>query len=251
VQCSECRLIFSIEKTGAKEVADLYKTLYHSGNDPSYKTHIQQQQLIQKDRQPKLGYNKRKIIDKIVQGKPSRIGEIGAGVGLVGKYLSEKGYSYTGIELEESIAVAAAAAGINIQSGSFEKLREYPNTFDALLAFEVIEHIDDLKLCLDLINSSLKEKGEFGFTVPNFDKRKNDKNLSEELYQPNPPIHLNFFTTENIPLILKRVGFKTKFLKVRPLPDLVLSKKKTWLHLAKTLTGNFHGSTILCVAVKE
>jgi SAM-dependent methyltransferase len=251
VQCSNCKLIFFQEKLLQEEVIELYKKLYDFGDDPAYHAHMQQQHLISNGIQPKLGYNKKSILKKILRHQPSFVGEIGAGVGVVGKYLKDSSVNYKGIELDESIAMKARASGLDIECGSFERLAIYPDAFDAIIAFEVIEHIDDLKSCLTLIRSALHYKGRFAFTVPNFNKRENYKNGNENLHQPNPPIHVNFFTTENIPLILKLFGFKIEFIKTRPFPDLNFKKKQTYFHLLKAVQGTFEGSTIMCIAIKE
>ncbi len=251
VECRNCKLIFFQEQLNPAEVKELYKKLYDCGDDIAYHAHICQQELISRGIQPQIGYNKKVIINKIIRSKPSHIGEIGAGVGIIGKYLTDKKFRYTGIELDESIATKARESGINIQSGSFEVLDAYKNAFDALIAFEVIEHIDDLKLCLTLIHHALHNKGKFGFTVPNFNKRKNYKGDPEKLYQPNPPVHVNFFTKENISEILKLFGFRIEYLQTRSFPNLNFKKKQTYIHLLKTIVGRFEGSTIMCIAVKE
>jgi SAM-dependent methyltransferase len=251
VECVNCKSIFFQERLDPAEVTALYKKLYDFGDDISYHAHIHNQELINRGIQPELGYNKKVIIKKIIRSKPDSIGEIGAGVGVVGKFFMDKNFNYAGIELDNSIANKAKASGINIQPGSFENLHAYKNSFDALLAFEVVEHIDDLKLCLTLIHHSLRKKGKFGFSVPNFNKRKNYQGDPEKLYQPNPPIHVNFFTKENIPHILKSFGFQIEYLKARPFPDLNFKKKRTYIHLLRALVGRFEGSTINCIAVKE
>jgi SAM-dependent methyltransferase len=251
VMCTNCKLIFFQEQLNHSKVIELYKNLYDFGDDTAYHAHILQQQIINRGIQPHIGYNKKVIINKIVHSKPCFIGEIGAGVGMIGKYFTDNGYNYRGIELDESVAAKANKAGINIQPGSFENLHAYQNSFDALVAFEVIEHIDDLKLCLALIYNSLRKKGKFGFTVPNFNKRKNYKGDPEKLYQPTPPVHVNFFTVENVPEILKSLGFRIEYLKTRSFPDLNFKRKQTYIHLLKALAGKYEGSTIMCIAVKK
>lgn len=250
VQCTNCKLVFYRKKLIHEQTIELYKQLYHS-EDFAYSAHLKHQQLISNGIQPVLGYNKKTIINKIIRSKPSTVGEIGAGVGVAGKYFTDKKFSYTGIELDESIADRARESGINIQSGSFQNLQAYQNSFDALVAFEVIEHIDDLKLCFSLVQNALRSKGKFGFTVPNFNKRQNFKGDFDKLYQPNPPVHVNFFTKQNLSQILKFFGFRIEYLKARPLPDLNFRKQKTYRNIFKALTGRFEGSTLMCVAVKE
>src|SRR4051812_35787735 len=90
VVCSKCKLIFFNQKINDEEVTELYKKLYESGDDNAYNEHIRQQQLISHGLQPKIGYNKKIILNRVVRFKPVSIGEIGAGVGLVGKYLTKK-----------------------------------------------------------------------------------------------------------------------------------------------------------------
>lgn len=251
VRCTNCGLVFYSKSLDQETVAEIYNNLYNNDIDISYMAHKNNQQLISKGIQPKLGYNKTQILKRILKSRRSNIAEIGAGVGIVGKYLTDIHINYTGIEIEQSVAIVAQKMGINIEAGSFQKLKKYPTAFDALVAFEVIEHIDDLGLCLKLINQSLKQDGLFGFTVPNLDKRKNYGAETDKLYQPNPPIHVNFFTVDNISRILKRYGFDIIFLKKRPFPDLNLKKINTYKQFAKVLTGKFEGSTILCIAKKE
>src|SRR5438105_470203 len=89
-ECTNCKLIFFQEKLNHEEVIELYKKLYDFGDDKAYYAHIRQQQLISRGIQPGIGYNKKVIINKIIHSKPSCIGEIGAGVGIIGKYLTDK-----------------------------------------------------------------------------------------------------------------------------------------------------------------
>ena len=114
--------MFFQEQLSHSEVTELYKKLYDFGDDASYHAHIRQQELISGGTQPQIGYNKKVIVNRIMHSKPGLIGEIGAGVGVIGKYFTDKGYNYLGIELDEAIATKASEAGINIQSGSFEDL---------------------------------------------------------------------------------------------------------------------------------
>src|SRR5690349_12590532 len=98
-ECTNCKLIFFQERLVEEEVIELYKKLYDFGDDLAYHAHIQQQHLISNGIQPKLGYNKKIILKKILGYQPSFVGEIGAGVGVAGKYFKDNNIRYKGIEL--------------------------------------------------------------------------------------------------------------------------------------------------------
>src|SRR4051812_24047553 len=100
VECVNCKLIFFQEQLNPVEVMELYKKLYDFGDDISYHAHIHKQALINRGIQPKLGYNKKVVINKIIRTKQEYVGEIGAGVGVVGKFFMDKNFKYTGIELD-------------------------------------------------------------------------------------------------------------------------------------------------------
>ncbi len=251
VWCKNCGLIFFQESLDEDEVKRIYEELYNA-DDNAYSVHVNQGKQIESGIQPKISRGRNDILQKTLAPKPAKIAEIGAGVGIVGKYFTDRGYNYTGFEIDKHTAEGARKNGINIENAPFEKLAEHKDEFDVLLAFEVIEHIDNLKLCLDLIYGSLKQNGRFGFTVPNFNKRNNYKGGDpEKLYQPNPPTHVNFFTTQNINSVLPLSGFKIQFLKPQRFPQLYLTKFSTYINIVKGLFGKFEGSTIMCIACKE
>src|SRR5690349_2018521 len=67
--------------------------------------------------------------------KDARILEVGSGDGWVGKYLKDSGWTnYTGIDIKPPADIV----------GDLRKWRELglePNSFDVIVAFEVIEHV--------------------------------------------------------------------------------------------------------------
>ena len=247
IRCNDCGLIFFEEHLNNYN-RSLYTQLY---NDGTYGQHIDQQKLIETGMQPKLGYNKSLIIRKVLSNRGElSLAELGAGVGVVAKYLAKRGYEYTGFELNEAIALRAQSYGLNILPVGFEGLDSYQNQFDVVLAFEVLEHIDDLGQCFGFIAKSLKVNGVIGISVPNFEKYKNYETIQTRLFQDKPPIHINFFTLNALSRILKYHNLEPVYLKVRPFPDLNFKSLKTYRLLGRMLMGRYYGSTILGVARK-
>ncbi len=250
VKCTSCGLIFYENKLDSEETKELYNKLYNEQEDYAhFKT---QASLLKAGRQPRLGFDKRNILDKLLKMNVNNIVEIGAGVGIVGFFLKNKKKQYKGIELDSVAAKLANESGVDVVNSSFEDLADYHNV-DAVLAFEVLEHIDNLHLCLQYIHTCLAPGGILGFTVPNFERMYNltAANQLKSLGQVVPPVHINFFTLSSLRNILAGMGFEVQFLKVRSFPSLQWKSKNTYKKLWKAVNGKFYGSTIYCIAKKE
>lgn len=249
VKCQNCGIIFFNEMQHVGLTKELYKHLY--SEDAGYEQHRKQAIMIRNGIQPKLGCNKKVVLKTIVTGrKKYKIAEIGSGVGVVAKYLTDKGHDYIGYELNEDVAGEAQANGLPVKAYGFEGLAEYESYFDAILAFEVLEHIDDISGCFKIIAKALKNNGLIGFTVPNTDKFRNYEKVHSKLYQSNPPIHVNFFNTENLKKILPLFGFEPILLKVRAFPYFNFYDLNTYKFFLKAIAHKYHGPNIICVAKK-
>jgi 2-polyprenyl-6-hydroxyphenyl methylase/3-demethylubiquinone-9 3-methyltransferase len=97
--------------------------------------------------------------------KGLRILDIGCGGGILSEPLARLGASVVGADPSESnIAVAqhhAAQAGLTIdyRNTTAELLAEAGESFDAVLAMEVVEHVADVRLFVELAASMVKPGG--------------------------------------------------------------------------------------------
>ncbi|MEH1938930.1 MAG: class I SAM-dependent methyltransferase [Nostoc sp.] len=88
--------------------------------------------------------------------KQARILEIGSGSGWVSEYLKQNGYKhYVGIDIEPPADIVG-----DIREWKSLGLEE--QSFDVIVAFEVVEHVDCFKECFDL----LKPGGQLMLTSP-------------------------------------------------------------------------------------
>jgi len=250
VKCKSCGLCFFEELQGVESSKSLYRDLYNK--DIGYRQHRLQEQKIKQGSQPGLGHNKKVILKEIItEKKKYSIAEIGAGVGVVAKKLLVAGHNYIGFELNEEIASNAAQKGLPIKSSGYQGLGEFNEQFDAVIAFEVLEHIDNLNECLRMIIKSLKPNGLLGFTVPNSDKFKNYEKEQSKLYQSPPPVHVNFFNMQSLHKLLLYYGLTPILIKVRPFPYMNLTDLNMYKFLMKALVGKYNGPNIMCVAQKQ
>lgn len=246
-RCHDCGLIFCTEKYDTEEITMTYQRLYNV--ESTYEAYRKQSERLLKDQVIKPGRPARWVLNRLFKSGCHSFLEVGAGVGLVGKYLIRQNCDYIGIELDQKTVERAANAGVRLMNGTFEIMKSIEQRFDALIAFEVIEHLQDLKLFFKLGRERLNPRGLFGFTVPNYNKINNYKDRTR-IYQPAPPIHVNFFTTDNLRRILEREGFEIVAIQVRRYPYLNLRRFDTYKFLLKGILGLYYGPTIQCVARK-
>ena len=249
VECEDCNLIFSSRIFEQSEFEKIYDKLYNSEN-PKYRQHSIKEYEEIKSGIFNVGYNRRRLINKYVKSNSSVL-EVGCGIGLVGAYIQNKfpGADYTGIEIDEKISTKARAFGLNIISGDFTVMENLPVTYDIVFMWEVLEHIQDMKYCLELIQDKLKPGGLLIFSVPNYDKRLNYDNPGDTIFQDGPPVHLNFFRKETVRNIFDANEFEVVDLEKKKLPYFNIKSLSTMF--LKVLAGKYEGSTLFCVIRKK
>ncbi len=88
--------------------------------------------------------------------KDARILEIGSGSGWVGDYLKTNGWTnYDGLDLEPPADIVGDIT-------QWQSLGMQANSYDVIVAFEVVEHVDLYAACQDL----LKPNGKLLVTTP-------------------------------------------------------------------------------------
>lgn len=119
-------------------------------------------------------YYSKELLPFVTVNKQARILDIGCGNGAMLAALQQSGFSnMQGIDVSPEQVSEAKAMGINqvevADASTF--LKEHKDTFDAILAIDVIEHFtkDELLDFLQIAASSLKQNGMLLFRTPNMD----------------------------------------------------------------------------------
>jgi 2-polyprenyl-3-methyl-5-hydroxy-6-metoxy-1,4-benzoquinol methylase len=103
-------------------------------------------------------YAKKKKIRYFLQRIPkdARVLEVGGGSGWVSDYLKNHGWlHYTGVDIKSPADVVGDIR-------DWKELGLEPGSFDAIIAFEVVEHVDCVRDCYDL----LRPGGTLSITTP-------------------------------------------------------------------------------------
>lgn len=109
----------------------------------------------------------------IVSGVGLRFYEIGFGNGAFAGYACATGAEYFGSELNESLLERAREFGLNVFDGGIKQAlaMSKPESFDAVVAFDVLEHLDveEIKSFLMDARALLKQEGVMLARVPSGD----------------------------------------------------------------------------------
>jgi len=99
--------------------------------------------------------------------------EVGCGLGALGARLARR-FDYTAVERDERSASVARSRieplGGRVVTGDIEQLGD-AETFDAVCAFEVLEHVDDDGAALAAWRARLSPRGLLVLSVPAFQRR--------------------------------------------------------------------------------
>lgn len=145
---------------------------------------------------------------KVRHGK---ILDIGCGTGDTLYLLHKIGWKSYGLDIDKKAITIANRRGLkDVIFGTYKDIRKYPNNyFDAIRLYHVIEHLDDLNLCLSLIYKKLKNNGRLIIGTPNANS------LMAKLgktywYNLDSPRHLFLFSPYTLSMILQKNLFKIK-----------------------------------------
>ena len=100
--------------------------------------------------------------------KDAKLLEIGCGTGKFLENIANITKNVSGLELNPMIARSASEKGFDVKNQMIEEhAEEYPNSYDVICAFQVLEHIAQVKSFLDAALKLLKRNGKLIFSVPN------------------------------------------------------------------------------------
>lgn len=213
-----------------------------------------------------------KILGKVK--KNDIILEVGCGKGDFIKRLHQQGNAVVGIEFNENSVRTLTSLGYEIFNKSLNNMsKEYPEKFDMVVSFQVLEHIYNVN---DFIASSvalLKKNGKLIISVPNNDSFikyafpnslnipphhagwwTKDSLLALEglfglrmvniYYEPLQKYHFDYYYETMKNFVVRKLGYTAKLL------FLPLRSKRHRL-LLNLLKNNIKGQTIIAVFKKE
>lgn len=152
-------------------------------------------------------------IPKFNDSSRRRVLELGCSHGQFLEQLESHGGKVIGVEPATDVAQQARDRGFEVHVGSLEKVVNaspqtfVPQSFDAIFAWMVVEHLHDPVATLRLARELLRPDGWLSFSVPNFGCWER-RAFGQFWYALQLPTHLQHFTPTSVRCLLDAAGFE-------------------------------------------
>jgi 2-polyprenyl-3-methyl-5-hydroxy-6-metoxy-1,4-benzoquinol methylase len=253
-ECNHCKLIFCLEFFSQEKLVLLYDKLYNNDNAKYSSYAVNEYNMLLEKKKIKIGYHRSRILRKhILNSKCNSVLEVGSGIGLMGAYIRNKNkeIKYLGIEIDKEAYEKSRALNLKTINSDFKVMEQIEESFDVILLWEVIEHLQDLKKFIELAYAKLNKNGKIILSTPNYNKIYNyPKREKDSLYQDAPPIHLNFFTKQSIKNIFELNNFINCQVKIKKFPYLQYKSLNFYKNVFKAIFNKYQGSTVFFIAQK-
>ncbi len=204
LQCTRCGLAWLLGN--AADLPELYSEKYFVGDTPEgYGDYFALKRGLQKTFAKRIEKLKR-----LGLGEKSSLLEIGCGPGLFLELARRHFGEVSGIEISDFAATYAQEhLGLNVLNEPFGPGAFPGKVFDAIVFWDVIEHLPDPHSALCEVRRLLRVGGHCMFTTGNL------ASVSARLFGAhwhllNVPEHLFYFTPESVRHLLHRCGLRTR-----------------------------------------
>jgi SAM-dependent methyltransferase len=165
-------------------------------------------------------------------GAGSRILEVGAGDGSFVAAMRAAEFDARGVEPSRRAVTAAGAHGIPVAQGTIEE-SEPDGPVDAVVAWHVLEHVDDPAAALGRMRGWLRPGGTLVVACPNLSSLQ-ARIAGDRWFHQDVPRHRVHFTAGGLATLVERAGFA-----VERLSHLLIEQNPLgmWLALLNRLTA--------------
>ena len=131
-----------------------------------------------------------------------RVLDVGCGWGLFADHVGD--VEYMGVELSESAVAHCRSKGLDVRRQlAHEIANEYPDGFDVVTCFQVLEHLENPRGFFAELVSCVGARGKLIISVPNAD---GFMSVRENNYLNYPPHHISWWTLESLRYLARESG---------------------------------------------
>ena len=214
VRCKNCDLVYINPQPNDQELEFFYEKIFHT---PAWFAQFPQLKKFASFREtPEAIIGYKSYINDIVKYKTNgNLLDVGAGYGELLKFAEDYGFQTWGVEPSPMAATRARKmCHGEIINTALEKA-ELPNDFfDVIVSISTIEHFKRPGVNIEKMRQLLKPKGLLVLQTPNIDSWQY-RVQKEKWEQFTVPGHLFYFSPKTLTILLKKNGFKIKFIDQR------------------------------------
>lgn len=202
-ECRKCKFIFVNPRPSEKTLARLYTKDFFLGD---YNDNYKNSKKFLEGTASFYERSKKTLenIEKYIS--TGNLIDIGCGMGFLLKTAVKSGWKAKGVEVSIFAVKKCRADGLDVDIGTIENANLGVEKYNVVTAQDVLEHVYNPKHFVVRAMNLLKKDGLLIVEVPNNDSV-TAKREGVEWSQYIPPIHLNFFNSENLRLLLENNGF--------------------------------------------
>lgn len=198
VECRRCGLVYADPRPTPEFLIELYNSYHQRGSKDEHSW----------ERLMAPNFSEvSDLLDDMLPGK-GRLLDIGCGYGHFVRIMQNRGWAASGIEPSERTSAYALSRGLDVDRTVIEDVSFPENSFDAITAFYVLEHLFDPLAALNKIRKLLKPGGVLVLRVPHTTpivKVLGRIGIKNNLY--DLPFHLYDFSPDTITRLLEKAGF--------------------------------------------
>lgn len=250
VRCSGCDLVYLNPRPARKTIDAFMNSVY----DPAG-----EKEVVARFWRDQTWFVK--LLEKYVPAR-GRLFEIGCGSGQLLKAAHDRGWDVAGVEVApDAVRWAVENLSLEIFEGDFLELNFEPESYDAVVMLNVIEHVDDPQPFLNKAAEILKPGGFLLMRTPNLDLWYNMARIKKGL-----PIvsgltthHFYYFNLDSLAPLLKKAGFTLAHHTTYNVDELTFFKKnlmamnrqKAMAYFQNYIYGIFHQGSQLTLIGKK
>lgn len=149
------------------------------------------------------GCERADLFRKLVGGPGARVADLGCRYGALTRAYVE-GNDVVGVDVDKDALAEAARLGIATQWADVEERLPFDDeTFDVVVAGELLEHVRDPQQLVDEARRILVPGGRFVGSVPNAFRLLNRLRFLAGLPPERDPTHLHMFTADDVRTLLR------------------------------------------------
>jgi 2-polyprenyl-3-methyl-5-hydroxy-6-metoxy-1,4-benzoquinol methylase len=210
-KCGNCTAMFTQGIPSQEQIGKYYQSENYISHSDTQKGFINK--LYHRIRKTTLA-KKRQLVKTETSLQTGAILDVGCGTGAFLNTMQQAGWKITGLEPDEA-ARKTAQSLYNIQPLPSQKIFELPpNTFDAVTAWHVMEHVHQLHEYVDQLKKIISQKGKIFIAVPNYTSF--DASHYKSYWAAyDVPRHLYHFSPKSMSVLMEMHGLKVE--KIKPM----------------------------------